>query len=107
MRLVQPLPPDTAESNVRVEGAMILHLCPFKDEVDEGTITIEWIARSTTFELHELASYFATFANKKISHEQLTGDIFAYLARQPEGPIVLRVATHWRTAGMNVTIQRP
>jgi len=79
----------------------IRHLCPFKDEVDDGTITVTWRTLNGTFELHSLRAFFATFAESEISHESLTDTIYRELSRVPSIRIV-DVETHWTTAGMGV-----
>lgn len=104
--LAVPLPSGVPATVVRVENAAIVHLCPFRPEVDRGHISVEWIAQTATFELHELGTYLASFAEEKVSHEQLTSRIFDHLSRHP-GVIVLGVRTRWQTAGMDVTVQIP
>jgi NADPH-dependent 7-cyano-7-deazaguanine reductase QueF len=86
---------DTSRSTVRVTGP-IRHLCPHRDEVDEGTISVEWNCDGVaTYELHALAVYFASFATSTISHEELTQFIADELCAQ--------VTTTWNTAGLEVS----
>jgi NADPH-dependent 7-cyano-7-deazaguanine reductase QueF len=77
------------------------HLCPFKDEADEGRISIKWAVSKETFELHSLAEYLAEFADLKISHEELTTRIFREL-----GSMVVGIETTWSTAGAEVVVTR-
>lgn len=103
MLSVVPSGLETATETVTVTSE-IRHLCPFKNEVDQGVVTVTFAADSRTFELHELAAYFRLFAGEKISHEALTDCIFDELT--DEGPRVLRVTTEWVTAGMRVVVER-
>ena len=80
----------------------IVHLCPFKDEVDNGEITVTWVTLNGTIELHSLRDYFKTFAESQISHESLTDTIRRELQRIPSIR-ALDVVTTWTTAEMDVT----
>lgn len=79
--------------------APLRHLCPFVDEVDEGEVRLSWSVNGMTFELHSLAAYLDSFAEEKVSHEELTVRIFREL-----GSSMVGVTTEWRTAGMTVTV---
>lgn len=79
----------------------IRHLCPFKDETDDGTITVSWRTLNGTLELHSLRAYFRSFADAATSHESLTDTIYRELQRIPSVR-VLGVSTSWETAGMAV-----
>ena len=79
----------------------IRHLCPFKDEADDGTITVAWRTLNGTLELHSLRAYFRSFAAAEISHESITDTIYRELQRIPSVR-VLDVSTTWDTAGMGV-----
>lgn len=79
----------------------IRHLCPFKDETDDGTITVSWRTLNGTIELHSLRAYFQSFAEAQISHESITDTIYRELQRIPSIR-VLDVSTTWKTAGMAV-----
>lgn len=79
----------------------IQHLCPFMDEVDNGTITINWVTGGATFELHALRAYLDAFKDLRISHEELTERIRRELS-QAHGIDLLTVRTSWTTAGMEV-----
>lgn len=77
------------------------HLCPFVDEVDEGTVSIRWRTAGKTLELHSLRRYLDAYAETHISHEALTALIRAHL-NDIDGINVLDVTTNWDTAGMEV-----
>ena len=79
----------------------IVHLCPFKDEIDNGQITVTWQTLNGTIELHSLRAYFDSFAASEISHESLTDTIRRELNRIPSIK-ALDVTTNWTTAGMEV-----
>ena len=79
----------------------LTHRCPFRDEVDEGTITVTWQTMNGTIELHSLRAYFDSFAGSVISHESMTDMIRRELNRIPSVK-ALDVVTHWNTAGMDV-----
>jgi NADPH-dependent 7-cyano-7-deazaguanine reductase QueF len=76
-------------------------MCPFVNEVDNGTITITWEADGWTLELHSLRAYLSTFQDREISHEELTEEIRAELSTH-HGINEVTVNTNWRTAGMEV-----
>lgn len=82
--------------------AEIQHMCPFVQEVDNGTITVSWRADGWTFELHALRSYLDTFHNREISHEELTNEVRAELSGH-YGIEEVTVSSAWRTAGMEVS----
>lgn len=77
------------------------HLCPYRDEVDSGTVEITWRTHGATFELHDLGAFLATFAGKEFSHEQLTA-FLAALLHDRDGLTVVEVLTRWTTAGAEV-----
>jgi NADPH-dependent 7-cyano-7-deazaguanine reductase QueF len=79
-------------------------LCPFKNEVDIGSVQVEFTVGATTFELHSLADYFRIFEQETISHEALTDRIFYDLSGQ--GIAIVQVVTEWNTAGMPVSVER-
>lgn len=82
--------------------APLRHMCPFIDEVDDGTVTINWSTCGNTVELHSLAQYLAQFADWRISHEALTDQI-KHDIDGVQGIFATTVATSWKTAGMDVT----
>lgn len=81
--------------------APLVHECPFKQETDEGSVTITWETEGRTFELHSLAAYLKTFAPVRISHEALTRHLKDSL-NASTGLTVVSVATRWGTAGLDV-----
>lgn len=88
---------------VRVQAAApIRHLCPHKDEIDDGRISITWITRGSTLELHALREHLDNYADTKISHEHLTETIMTELSEVP-GVELESVETTWITAGVEVT----
>lgn len=90
------------EAGVRMSAtSSIQHMCPFVQEVDNGTITIAWDADGWTLELHALRSYLNTFMDREVSHEELTDEIRAELSAH-HGISGVTVETAWRTAGMEV-----
>lgn len=52
--------------------AHMRHLCPYRNEVDEGLITISWEVAGRTIELHSLHEYLRGFKDSVMSHEELT-----------------------------------
>ena len=91
------------EATVRMSAtADIQHMCPFVQEVDNGTITVTWTAGGWTLELHALRAYLNTFHDREISHEELTEEVRAELATH-HGINDVEVTSKWRTAGMEVT----
>jgi len=84
----------------------IKHLCPFKDEVDIGTIAISWACRGFTIELHSLASYLNSYAENAISHEDLVAMVAADLQTLGDGITVRSVTVRFTTAGIDVEVSR-
>lgn len=79
----------------------IAHHCPFKDEIDEGTVVLAWWTdEGQTIELHSLAAYLAEWRTAELSHEDLTDRIGHDLTAL--GVEVVSVETIWETAGMEV-----
>jgi NADPH-dependent 7-cyano-7-deazaguanine reductase QueF len=93
--------PIEATARMRVTSPL-RHLCPFVNEVDNGEVTIGWDAEGWTFELHSLRAYLNTFAEREISHEELTEELRAELSTH-HGIEAVKVETNWTTAGMGVT----
>lgn len=71
----------------------ITHLCPHKDEVDIGTVTLTWEGEAP--ELHKLALDLQSFHSWPITHEALTAEL---AVRYPSA----KVTTTWQTAGLTV-----
>lgn len=72
----------------------IVHLCPHVDEVDHGTVTLDFDGEAS--ELHALRGRIEAFRNETITHEALTqvlADEFG-----------ATVTTQWRTASLDVTV---
>lgn len=78
------------------------HLCPFRQEVDDGRITVAWTTAGATFELHALRAFLDQFRDVVISHEYLTATVRELLGLA-EGVEGLDVLTEWGTAGMGVS----
>jgi len=54
MTTAVPVAVETA-SAVTVEATgPVTHLCPHRDEIDHGTVTITWVCEGRTIELHSL-----------------------------------------------------
>jgi NADPH-dependent 7-cyano-7-deazaguanine reductase QueF len=82
----------------------VTHLCPFRDEVDNGAITILWVVGgASTFELHALRAYLDSWSDTQVSHEDLTSQVLDFL-NSLDGPDVLEVESTWNTAGGEVTV---
>lgn len=94
------VPVDARDEIVTATGP-IRHMCPFRHEVDEGTVSVSWRVNGATFELHDLAEYLTSFRDLTISHEELTARIYAHL-----GGWAVNVTTRWVTAGLEVTVSR-
>lgn len=97
MRAVPSLP----GVHVQVTAA-VRHLCPFKQEIDDGRVTVSWRTDHATVELHSLRAFLGDFAESAISHEDLVSELWAALNALAGIRRVLVVAT-WKTAGMDVT----
>lgn len=86
--------------------APIRHLCPFKDELDQGTVTIVWDCNGHTIELHSLAAYLDGFYAEKISHETLVDEIFYALYGLTPLIEIQSVTARFTTAGIGVEVHR-
>lgn len=93
--------PCVSDVTMRV-NARLIHLCPFKDEVDNGHVVVTWRVNGQTLELHALAQYLNAWAAVTISHEEITDRIRHDLATV-DGLTDVSVETFWDTAGMDVT----
>lgn len=93
--------PSKADVTITVTSPL-RHLCPFVDEVDNGTVTITWRAKGKTFELHSLRAYLDGWKDSEISHEDITDIIRRDLSVTPLIEIV-EVRSAWDTAGMAVS----
>lgn len=86
--------------------APLIHVCPFRDEVDEGTIAITWTTAGYTIELHALYAWLCLFDETAISHEELTDHIVTILALRP-GISDVSAVSSWDTASMLVEVRSP
>lgn len=82
----------------------IRHRCPYVDELDVGTVVVEWSAGGATLELHALREWLDGFAEQTVSHEELTRTIYGALC-ELDRIFVHHVTTRWTTAGMLVEIR--
>lgn len=73
------------------------HLCPYRDEVDHGTVIITWYTGTSTYELHSISEYLNSFSDRKLSHEEITQEIQRELWAS-------KVTTRWSTAGLAVEV---
>jgi NADPH-dependent 7-cyano-7-deazaguanine reductase QueF len=90
------------ESNVTLTAtASIQHMCPFRHEVDNGSVTITWDTQGWTLELPEVRAYLRTFSDREISPEDLPDEIRLDLGSH-FGIENVAVQSNWRTAGMEV-----
>jgi NADPH-dependent 7-cyano-7-deazaguanine reductase QueF len=93
-----------AVAGVRVSAAgWVRHLCPHVDEADFGSSAIAWTTKDATIELHSLAAYLGTYADQKISHEDLVAAITADLDALP-GITDVTVTAQFHTAGFVVEV---
>lgn len=79
------------------------HLCPFREEIDDGTVTVSWVtSHGVTFELHALADAIGAREGEEVSHERWTADLTARLAEVDVAD--LAVTSTWTTAGATITV---
>jgi NADPH-dependent 7-cyano-7-deazaguanine reductase QueF len=83
----------SADLNVTIV-ASITKVCPVKDEIDTGSVTLAYRTHGQAIELHHLARFLGSFRNMNISHEDVTRQIAIYTG--------CHVETTWMTAGMEV-----
>lgn len=102
MNVAEMAVPVSADVRVTVTGELT-HLCPFKDEVDFGRITVSWTCAGATLELHTLRSQLDRWADTVVSHEELTRTIERELSQVP-GITEVAVSTQWDTAGFQVGV---
>jgi NADPH-dependent 7-cyano-7-deazaguanine reductase QueF len=92
------------DATVTVSATVALtHQCPFRDEVDEGIVTITWTTAGKTLELHALTSWLNGFARTAISHEDLTEEVDERLAALP-GIARVYVTSRWTTGRAKVVV---
>lgn len=92
---------DSSDVVITASGKL-RHLCPHVDEIDHGSVSITWRVEGKTYELHSLAEYLSSYADARISHEQITDRIRHDLSVEP-GIELLSVETTWLTAGLEVS----
>lgn len=90
--------PVSGKGQMIVKGSL-RHLCPFKDEDDDGVIFLTWDFDGETFELHSLAAYLNSFRMLKITHEELSHRIMRDLSAWG-----VDVRTEFTTAELEVTV---
>jgi NADPH-dependent 7-cyano-7-deazaguanine reductase QueF len=89
-------------SGVRCTAAGVFrHLCPVKDETDEGTIEIGWDTTGVTLELHWLAGYLERWKDTDTTHEDAVQRIADRL--RSYGVANVTVTFRGETAGLMVT----
>lgn len=101
--------PDLAPANPNIAmtaTTAIQHYCPFVSEVDNGTITINWVTGDSTIELHSLANFLGHYADQKISHEDLVDEVFDSLEYLTPHIILCSVTARFTTAGIDVEVRR-
>lgn len=91
----------TAGVEVEVIG-YLSHLCPFRNEVDRGTITMSWVTAGTNVELHSLHDLLRSYRHVAVSHEEVTVRIADALTEC--GLKNVEVQTHFITSGMQCRI---
>jgi NADPH-dependent 7-cyano-7-deazaguanine reductase QueF len=96
---------DMPDTDICING-FITHLCPFADETDHGTITVTYRPWHHEIELHSFADYLDSFADTKISHEELTRQIRSELDEWVD-PRRLTVRTEFKTAGLTISVEVP
>lgn len=99
--MIHVVPTDATGVTVTATRAMT-HLCPHVDEVDNGTITLTWTTTDVTLELHSLAAHLDTYADVRVSHEELNQQIALVVAAAGVGPVWVR--STWDTAGFAVEV---
>lgn len=77
--------------------------CPYKDEQDEGSLTLTFRVFKDAPELHELAENLSTWTDIPISHEDFTDAVVRRW--HSEGCVSAR--STWRTAGLEVSVDVP
>lgn len=99
--MIDALAAERNAPGITIEGVLV-HQCPFKDEKDVGFVKITYTPARLIAEIHSLRAWLDTFADVKISHEELTTRIQAEFSKAMQTTMV-EVVTTWRTAEMTVT----
>jgi NADPH-dependent 7-cyano-7-deazaguanine reductase QueF len=79
------------------------HMCPFKDEEDEGDLTVTWHAGAQTVEIHSFAAWLHSLDQWRVSHEAFTYHVRETL--ESVGVRVEAVTTRWDTGGATVEVR--
>lgn len=79
--------------------AELAHVCPVVGERDYGRVTITYKPASRLLELHALVALLRGYADRAITHEELTGELRGVLADALRAED-LTVTTSWTTAGL-------
>jgi hypothetical protein len=86
---------------VTVTGPVV-HQCPFRDETDEGVITIAWnTGAGTTLELHGLREFLDLLDEWVVSHETYVDGVRDELSALLGLPVA--VSAQFETAGLEVS----
>jgi len=96
--------PCRAQNSAMLVSGVVSHLCPFRDERDDGRTSIRWVVQTHTIELHSLRVWLDSLAEKKTSHEQFTAAVRAAVSGL-EGIAEVQVVSYWETAGFKVTAE--
>lgn len=92
----------TGEATLTVT-APLAHVCPVVHERDFGTVTVTYKPATRLLELHALAALLRGYADREITHEALTGDLYLELAGALRAE-TLTVTTSWTTAGLGYSV---
>lgn len=85
-------------------GALLVHRCPYADEVDHGAVTIVWNCLGQTIELHSLAEYLRQFADVAQPHEWIAARI-AHELGALDGITGVVVRVEFTTASLSVGVE--
>jgi NADPH-dependent 7-cyano-7-deazaguanine reductase QueF len=79
------------------------HTCPFREEKDEGTVTVEWMVGDQTLELHALREHLDGLDEWEVSHEEYTLHLWTEI--RSLGFNGVRVTSRWDTAGGMIEVR--
>lgn len=74
----------------------VVKRCPYRDEIDRGTLVIMWADADAAPELHALAQQVDACGSEPTTHEEWTARIAALV---PDAT----VESHWHTGPWRVT----
>ncbi|GAC1575025.1 MAG: hypothetical protein NVS3B18_08680 [Candidatus Dormibacteria bacterium] len=83
--------------------APVTKRCPYRDEQDDGTLTLTFEVAEQAPELHKLAEELTAWEGEAVSHEEFTALILRWFA--DAGCVAAR--STWTTAGLAVTVDVP